>query len=61
MTALDAALSDTNAQVEDVKNALQDTARDVERLKVERAAKEAEAKQAKAEEEDDRIVGLYDW
>ena len=61
MASLDAELSETNIRVEDTKNAVQDIAREVERLKVERAAKEIEARETKGEEEDDRIVGLYDW
>lgn len=61
MASLDAQLSENASNIEKVKTAVQDAARDVERLRVERAAKEEEARQAKAEEDDERIVGLYDW
>jgi len=61
MTSFDAQLSDNAARVEHVKTAVQDVARDVERLRVERAAKEEEVRLAKVEEQDERIVGLYDW
>ncbi|KAI5118490.1 hypothetical protein M0805_003522 [Coniferiporia weirii] len=61
MTALDAQLSENAARVERVKEKVQDAARDVERLRVERTAKEEEVRQTKVEEEDDRVVELYDW
>ncbi|KAH8106541.1 hypothetical protein DFH11DRAFT_1236219 [Phellopilus nigrolimitatus] len=61
MASLDANLSENVSQVENVKVKVQDAARDVERLRVERAAKEEEVRQTKAEEEDERVVGLYDW
>jgi len=61
MTALDAALSDTSARVEDVKCQVQECAKEVERLKVDRAAKEAEVGQMRVYEEDERVMGLYDW
>jgi hypothetical protein len=63
MTSLDAALSDTNARVEQVKAAVQERARAVERGKVERAAVEAEVREVagRGEEGDERVVGLYDW
>ncbi|THH03412.1 hypothetical protein EW145_g6274 [Phellinidium pouzarii] len=61
MAAMDAQLSENAARVEKVKEKVQDAARDVERLRMERAAKEEEVRQTKAEEEDERVVGLYDW
>lgn len=61
MAELDAQISDNASRVEKVKEKVQDTARDVERLRVERAAKEEEVRQTKGEEEDARVMGLYDW
>lgn len=61
MTALDSQLSDNASKMEELKERVQATATDVERTRVERATKEEEAKQAKAEEDDERISGLYDW
>ncbi|KLO09083.1 hypothetical protein SCHPADRAFT_879781 [Schizopora paradoxa] len=61
MAALDAALSDTHARVEGVKGQVQECAREVERLRVDRAAKEAEVGQMRVYEEDERVMGLYDW
>lgn len=61
MATLDTQLSDNASKVEELKERVQATATDVERTRVERATKEEEAKQAKAEEDDERIFGLYDW
>ena len=61
MTALDAKLSDNAMRAEQIKERMQETAREVERLRVERAAKEQEARQTKTEEDDERVGGLYDW
>lgn len=44
-----------------VKEKVKDTALEVERLRIERAEAEKEVKRCKAEEEDERVVGLYDW
>ncbi|OCB88534.1 hypothetical protein A7U60_g4349 [Sanghuangporus baumii] len=61
MTTLDAQLSANASRAEKIKERMQETAREVERLRVERAAKEQEARQTKAEEDDERVGGLYDW
>lgn len=54
-------LERSNAQAEKSKTRMQETARDVERLRVERAAAESEVKQMRLYDEDERVMGLYDW
>lgn len=61
MAELDSQISENALRLEKVKERVQNTARDVERLRVERAAKEEEVRQTKGEEEDGRVMGLYDW
>ena len=61
MATLDAQLSDNAIKVDKLKESIQEAAMEVERTRVERAAKEEEARLAKAEENDGRIAGLYDW
>ncbi|EJC98205.1 uncharacterized protein FOMMEDRAFT_171151 [Fomitiporia mediterranea MF3/22] len=61
MTALDAQLSDNALRADRLKERMQEAARDVERLRLERAAKEDQARRTKVEEEDERVGGLYDW
>ena len=61
MADLDAQISGNAARVDRVKEKVQNTAREVEKLRNERAVQEEEARQTKGEEEDGRIIGLYDW
>ncbi|TDL18800.1 hypothetical protein BD410DRAFT_830783 [Rickenella mellea] len=61
MASLDTQLSDINSQVEHVKLSVQESAREVERLRVDRSESEKEILRHKAEEEDGRVLGLYDW
>lgn len=65
MASLDHALANMNDKLEDTKNELGEKAREVERLKMERAAVEKELEEGErgrdGGEEDGRVVGLYDW
>lgn len=61
MQKLDDTLQELNENIDRVKVKVKDGARDVERLRVERADVEKQAKVAQTEVEDGRVVGLYDW
>lgn len=61
MQELDDELQQLNGQVDDVKERVKAGARDVERLRVERADVEKTAKAAQDEVQDGRVIGLYDW
>lgn len=61
MADLDTQISTKATQIDQTKEKVQNTAREVERLRIDRAAKEEEVRQTKGEEEDGRIIGLYDW
>lgn len=61
MQELDDELQALNGQVDDVKERVKAGARDVERLRVERADAEKTAKAAQEEVQDGRVIGLYDW
>lgn len=61
MQALDDELQQVNAQVDDVKEKVKAGARDVERLRVERADLEKTVNAGQKEVQDGRVVGLYDW
>ncbi|THH29862.1 hypothetical protein EUX98_g4336 [Antrodiella citrinella] len=61
MQKLDDTLQELNENIDHVKVKVKDGARDVERLRVERADVEKQAKVAQTEVEDGRVVGLYDW
>ncbi|KAI0364732.1 hypothetical protein BV20DRAFT_974137 [Pilatotrama ljubarskyi] len=61
MQELDDELQQVNAQVEDVKERVKTGAREVERLRVERADLEKTVKAGQDEIQDGRVVGLYDW
>lgn len=61
MQTLDDGLQQLNETVDRVKLKIKDGARDVERLRIERADVEKQAKAAQNEVEDGRVVGLYDW
>ncbi|KAI0071775.1 hypothetical protein K474DRAFT_1668617 [Panus rudis PR-1116 ss-1] len=61
MQKLDEQLQDYNQRIEDVKGKVKDGAREVERLRVERADVEKQLKICKSEVEDGRVISLYDW
>ncbi|KAI0832055.1 hypothetical protein BC628DRAFT_1530004 [Trametes gibbosa] len=61
MQELDDELQQTNARVDDVKERVKAGAREVERLRVERADLEKKVKAGQDEVQDGRVVGLYDW
>ncbi|KAH9846268.1 hypothetical protein C2E23DRAFT_891034 [Lenzites betulinus] len=61
MQELDDELQSVNAQVDDVKDRVKARAREVERLRVERADLEKTVKAGQDEVQDGRVVGLYDW
>ena len=61
MQALDDELQQVNAQVDDVKEKVNAGAREVERLRVERADLEKTVNAGQKEVQDGRVVGLYDW
>ena len=61
MQSLEETLQGLNDKIDSVKERVKSGARDVERLRVERADLEKQAKASKADAEDARIVALYDW
>lgn len=61
MQTLDEALQEVTARVEQVKERVKDGAREVERLRMQRAELEKQVKAGKDEVEDGRVAGLYDW
>ncbi|KAH8107825.1 hypothetical protein BXZ70DRAFT_912812 [Cristinia sonorae] len=61
MQKLDDTLQELNERIDHVKVKVKDGAREVERLRVERAEVEKQAKIAQDKVEDGRVVGLYDW
>jgi hypothetical protein len=61
MVTLDATLLELNERATEVKNRVKASVKEVERLKVERAAKEEELKRTKRLEEDSRWPALNDW
>ncbi|KAF8576409.1 hypothetical protein K439DRAFT_661952 [Ramaria rubella] len=61
MVTMDASLLELNERAEEVKNRVRTSFEDVERLKVERAAKEEELKRTQRLEEDNRWPALNDW
>ncbi|CDO73345.1 hypothetical protein BN946_scf185008.g108 [Trametes cinnabarina] len=61
MQELDDELQAVNERVEDVKERVKAGAREVERLRVERADLEKTVKAGQDEIQDGRVVGLYDW
>ena len=61
MVTMDATLIDLNERAAEVKNRVKAGVKDVERLKVERAAKEEELKRTQRLEEDNRWPALNDW
>ncbi|PAV14732.1 hypothetical protein PNOK_0981000 [Pyrrhoderma noxium] len=61
MAAYDVQVSENATRTERMKEQVQDAMREVERLRVERSAKEEEARQTRGEEEDERVGALYEW
>ncbi|KAI0640798.1 hypothetical protein C8Q79DRAFT_995022 [Trametes meyenii] len=61
MQELDDELQSVNGRVDEVKDRVKAGAREVERLRVERADLEKTVKAGKEEIQDGRVVGLYDW
>ena len=62
MQTLDDTLQELNAQVDEAKDTVKEGARELERLRVERAEAEKSLVRAGQEEvEDGRVPGLYDW
>ncbi|GBE86661.1 hypothetical protein SCP_0905410 [Sparassis crispa] len=61
MQKLDDALQGVNENIERVKEAVKDGAREFERLRVERADMEKLVQAEKDEGEDETVIGLYDW
>ncbi|PCH36230.1 hypothetical protein WOLCODRAFT_146165 [Wolfiporia cocos MD-104 SS10] len=50
-----------NEQIEQVKEKVKEGAKEIERLRLERAETEKAARAGKEEVEDSRVIGLYDW
>ena len=61
MQNLEDRLQTLNEEVDDIKEKVKSGAREVERLRVERGEVEKMVKQSKSEEEDARVIQLYDW
>ena len=61
LTMLDQQLVEAAGRVEGSKLKMQESAKDVERLRVDRAAKEAKVRELRDYDGDERVMGLYDW
>ena len=61
MQKLDDELQGLNATIDEVKDRVKEGARDVERLRIERADAEKLARAGEADVQDGRVRGLYDW
>ena len=61
MVTMDATLLELNERATEVKNRVKGAVKDVERLRVERTAKEDELKRTQHLEEDRRWPELHDW
>ena len=61
MQALDDELQEVNTRVGTVKEQVKAGAREVERLRIERADLEKTVSAGQKEVQDGRVVGLYDW
>lgn len=61
MQKLDDELQNLNETIDEVKEKVKDGAREVERLRMERADVEKLVRAGKDEVEDGRVVSLYDW
>jgi len=61
MQEFDEKAQEVNVRVAIVKEKVKESAREVERLRVERAEAEKVVKTGELEVEDGRVVGLYDW
>ena len=61
MQKLDDTLQLLNETTDKLKARVKEGAKEVERLRMERADIEKQAKAAQSEVEDGRVIGLYDW
>ncbi|KAI0067005.1 hypothetical protein BV25DRAFT_1820158 [Artomyces pyxidatus] len=61
MQTMEDELQEANERVASVKESVKEGAKEVERLRLERAAAEKEMKARRDEVEDERVIGLYDW
>ncbi|KAH9839775.1 uncharacterized protein C8Q71DRAFT_905184 [Rhodofomes roseus] len=61
MQKLDDELQGINATIDDVKDKVKEGAREVERLRIERADAEKLVRAGEADVQDGRVRGLYDW
>jgi len=61
MQKLDDELQGINANIDEVKDKVKEGARDVERLRIERADAEKLVRAGEADVQDGRVRGLYDW
>ncbi|KAI0051369.1 hypothetical protein FA95DRAFT_322276 [Auriscalpium vulgare] len=61
MQTLEDELQNANDRVGHVKESVKDGAKEVERLRLERAEAEKEVKARRDDAEDERVVELYDW
>lgn len=61
MQGLEDKLQTYNEDIDAVKEKVKAGAKEIERLRVERGEAEKMVKQSKSEEEDARVVRLYDW
>lgn len=61
MQKLDDELQGLNATIDEVKDRVKEGARDVERLRIERADAEKLVRAGEADVQDGRVRGLYDW
>lgn len=61
MQTLEDELQHMNENVEAVKDRVKASARDVERLRIEKGEAEKLVKMSKSEEEDGKVIGLYHW
>ncbi len=61
MQNLEDALQTLNGKIDAVKDRVKTGARDVERMRVDRADLEKLVKKSRSDVDDARVVGLYDW
>ena len=61
MQSLEDKLQGLNEDIESVKEKVKSGAREIERLRVEKGEVDKLVKQSKSEEEDARVIQLYDW
>lgn len=61
MQTLEEQLQGLNEKIDGVKEKVKTGARDVERLRVQRADLEKQVRASQTDVEDTRVIGLYDW